>query len=49
MDEAAQPIRIRTVQTVSVENPAEAMLYENWATLQAMERFGWGNVRGGGF
>ncbi len=44
-----KPVRIRKVQTVSVENPAEAMLYENWTTLQAMERFGWENVRGGDF
>ena len=25
------------------------MLYENWMTLQAMERYGWENVRGGEF
>ena len=33
-----KPVRIRKVQTVSVENPGEAMLYENWMTLQAISR-----------
>jgi len=32
-----------------VERAKEAMFYENWMTLQAMERFGWENVRGGDF
>jgi predicted GIY-YIG superfamily endonuclease len=44
-----RPVKIRKVQMISVENPAQAMLYENWTTLQAMERFGWENVRGGDF
>src|ERR1700753_1545356 len=44
-----KPLRIAKIQRLTVESVNEAMLYENWMTLQAMERFGWENVRGGGF
>lgn len=44
-----KPLRIRKVQVLSVDSARETMLYENWMTLQAMERFGWQNVRGGDF
>jgi len=44
-----KPLRIAKIQTLTVETAKEAMLYENWMTLQAMERYGWENVRGGDF
>lgn len=44
-----KPLNILLTRNLSVESPAEAMLYENWMTLQQMERFGWENVRGGDF
>jgi len=44
-----KPLRIAKIQTLTVESAKEAMLYENWMTLQAMERYGWENVRGGDF
>ncbi len=44
-----KPLRIAKIQTVTVESVNDAMLYENWMTLQAMERYGWENVRGGDF
>jgi predicted GIY-YIG superfamily endonuclease len=44
-----KPIKILKVQTLSLDNNKHAMLYENWMTLQAMERYGWENVRGGDY
>src|ERR1700729_4117152 len=44
-----KPFRIAKIQSLAVANCKEAMLYENWMTLQAMERYGWENVRGGDF
>jgi predicted GIY-YIG superfamily endonuclease len=44
-----KPLRIAKVQSLSVQSVNESMLYENWMTLQAMERYGWENVRGGEF
>lgn len=44
-----KPLHMLLTKNLSVESPAEAMLYENWMTLQNMERFGWENVRGGDF
>lgn len=44
-----RPLYILLTRNISVESPAEAMVYENWLTLQYMERFGWENVRGGEF
>lgn len=44
-----KPLRIAKIQTLLVDTAKEAMLYENWMTLQAMERYGWENVRGGDF
>lgn len=44
-----KPLRILMIREISVESLAEAMLRENWLTLQNMERFGWENVRGGDF
>lgn len=43
-----KPVRIREVRQIDSKFP-DAMLYENWMTLEAMERFGWENVRGGDF
>ncbi len=43
-----KPVRIREVRQINIQFP-DAMLYENWMTLEAMERFGWENVRGGDF
>jgi len=44
-----KPLRIAKRQSVMIEDFTESMLYENWMTLQAMERYGWENVRGGEF
>jgi len=44
-----KPLRVAKIQKLTVESVNEAMLYENWMTLQAMERYGWENVRGGDF
>jgi predicted GIY-YIG superfamily endonuclease len=43
-----KPFRIAKIQTLTVESAKEAMLCENWMTPQAMERYGWENVRGRG-
>jgi hypothetical protein len=42
-------LHLLLTKNLTVESPAEAMLHENWMTLQQMERFGWENVRGGDF
>lgn len=44
-----RPLRMLLTRSIIVKSPGEAMLYENWLTLQNMERFGWENVRGGDF
>jgi len=44
-----KPLRIAKIQAVTIPSVSESMLYENWMTLQAMERYGWENVRGGEF
>ncbi|MBS1504069.1 MAG: GIY-YIG nuclease family protein [Bacteroidetes bacterium] len=44
-----KPVRIKKIESLTVQTVAETMLYENWMTLQAMERYGWENVRGGEF
>lgn len=44
-----RPLHLLLTKDLSVESCAEAMLYENWLTLQYMELFGWENVRGGDF
>ncbi|MDP9078794.1 MAG: GIY-YIG nuclease family protein [Bacteroidota bacterium] len=44
-----KPLHILLTKELSVDSPGEAMLHENWMTLQQMERFGWKNVRGGDY
>ena len=44
-----RPLHLLFTKSVTVDSPAEAMLHENWMTLQHMERFGWENVRGGDY
>lgn len=44
-----KPLHILLTRTIKVDSPAEAMLHENWMTLQFMEKFGWENVRGGDY
>ena len=44
-----KPIRILQSKEVTVNNYTDAMLQENWMTLQMMEIFGWENMRGGDF
>src|SRR5437588_2139534 len=44
-----RPLYLLLTKSLTVDTAAAAMLYENWMTLQYMERFGWENVRGGDY